>query len=90
VHETGDDSLQKLPLAEHDLDLVPNATRDVGAPLVRLRPSDLLCEELRAPPRAAAGDGDEQREDDGAYELRALLSSALIAGTISWRSPITA
>jgi hypothetical protein len=50
----------------------------------------LLRQERRSAPRAAAGDRDEQPENDGAYEPRTLLSSALIAGTTSCRSPMTA
>jgi hypothetical protein len=90
MHEARHESLQELPLAEHELDLVPHTTRDVLRAVVRLRPPDLRGEELRAAPSAAAGDRDEQRENDGAYEPLTLLSSALIAGTIWWRSPITA
>ena len=90
VHQSGHNALQQLLLAEHDLDLVLHAPRNVHRTIVRLRPQYLLGEELRATPGAAACDSDEQREDDGAYELRTLLSSALMAGTISCRSPITA
>jgi hypothetical protein len=90
VHQAGDEPLQELPLAEHDLDLVPQPLRDVRRAVVRLRPAYLVDEELAAAPRAAADDEQEQPEDDGAYEPRTLLSSALIAGTISCRSPITA
>ena len=90
VHQPGHEALQELPLAEHDLDLVLHPPADVGRAVVRLRAAHLLREERRPAPRAAAGDGDEQPEDDGAYEPRTLLSSALIAGTISCRSPITA
>ena len=90
MHQSGHDALQQLLLAEHDLDLVLHAPRNVHRTIVRLRTQYLLGEELRATPGAAAGDSDEQREDDGAYELRTLLSSALMAGTISCRSPITA
>ena len=90
VHQPRHEPLQQLPLPQHDLELVPHPRRDVGRTVVRLRAPHLLDEELPATPRAAAGDGDEQREDDCSYELFTLRSSALIAGTISCRSPITA
>ena len=90
VHQPRHEPLQQLLLAEHDLDLVLHARRDVDRTVVRLRAPHLLDEELAATPGAAAGDRDEQGEDDGAYEPRTLLSSALTAGTISCRSPITA
>jgi len=86
----GHEPLQELPLPEDDLDLVLHPAADVDRPVVRLRATHLLREERRSPPRAAAGDGDEQPENDGAYEPRTLLSSALIAGTTSCRSPMTA
>jgi hypothetical protein len=50
----------------------------------------LLRQEPRAPREEAAGREHEQREPDRAYEPRAFRSSALIAGTISCRSPMTA
>src|SRR6478672_8244060 len=70
--------LQQLLLAEHDLDLVLHPARDVDRTVVRLRTPHLLCEELRATPGTATGDSEEQAEDDGAYEPRTLLSSALM------------
>jgi hypothetical protein len=89
VHEPRDEPREQLPLPEHDLDLVANALRRLEPAVVLLRPPDLADEELRAVPGAAADDEDEQPEDDGAYP-RTFRSSALIAGTISCRSPITA
>jgi hypothetical protein len=90
VHEARAETLQQLLLAEDDLDLVADALRDVARAIVRPRAADLPDEEPAAPPSAAADDEQEQPEYNGPYWLRAFLSSAVIAGTISWRSPITA
>jgi hypothetical protein len=90
VHEAGAEPLQQLLLAEDDLDLVANTLWDVTRAVVRPRAADLPDEEPAAPPGAAADDEQEQPQDNGAYRFLTLLSSALIAGTISWRSPITA
>ena len=90
VHQPRHEPRQQLPLTEDDLDLVPHPPRDVRRTVVRLRPPHLLREELGAVPGAAADDQQEQPEDDRTYEARTLLSSALMAGTISCRSPITA
>jgi hypothetical protein len=81
--------LQQLALAEHDLDLVLDPSGNVRRTVVRLRTPNLLDEELRTEDRAGADDEQQRAEDDGPYE-RTFLSSALIAGTISCRSPITA
>jgi hypothetical protein len=89
VRDARHEPLQQLALAEHDLDLVLDAGKDVRRPVIRLCSPDLLDEELRTEDRAGADDEQERAEDDGAYE-RTFLSSALIAGTISCRSPITA
>jgi hypothetical protein len=89
VGETRHEPLQQLALAEHDLDLVLDADRNVGGAVVRLRAPNLFDEELRTENRAGADDEQQRAEDDGAYE-RAFLSSALIAGTISCKSPMTA
>jgi hypothetical protein len=89
VREARHEPLQQLALAEHDLDLVLDPNGNVGGTVVRLRAPNLLDEELRTENRAGADDEQQRAEDDGAYE-RAFLSSALIAGTISCRSPITA
>jgi hypothetical protein len=89
VREARDEPLQQLALAEDDLDFVLDSSRDVRRPVVRLGAPNLLDEELRTENRAGADDEQQRAEDDGAYE-RTFLSSALIAGTISCRSPITA
>jgi len=90
VHEAWDEPLQQLPLAEHDLDLVLDPLRDVDRAVVRLSAPHLLDEEPCPPPEEAARRDDENCERNRAYDPRTLRSSALIAGTTSCRSPITA
>jgi hypothetical protein len=90
VHQPRDEPLQELALAEDDLDLVLHAHGHVGRTVVRVGRPDLRGEEGGAPPRARTDEGKRDGEDDGAYVPRTLLSSALIAGTISCRSPMTA
>jgi hypothetical protein len=89
VHQARNEPLQKLPLAEHDLDLVLHPPRDVRRAIVRLAPTDEPCQEDRPPREEPAADDREQRERDRSYEPRTFRSSALIAGTISCRSPMT-
>jgi hypothetical protein len=57
--------------------------------MVRDGPRDEPVEEDAAPPGADAGEGHQRGEGERAYP-RTFLSSALIAGTTSCRSPITA
>jgi hypothetical protein len=94
MHQSGDDPLQQLPLAEDDLRLVAHALRHVVRTVDRLAGADDADEEEGAPGEEAAGDGDERGQAERArqdvYAPRAFLSSAEIAGTISCRSPITA
>jgi hypothetical protein len=94
VHEAWAEPLEQLALAEHDLGLVAHAARDVGKALDRLAELNEIDEQLRAAGEQRAGDGERRRQrkrsDDDVYAGRALLSSAVIAGTISVRSPITA
>jgi hypothetical protein len=94
VHRAGHEALEELALAEHDRRLVLDAPEDVVGSLQRPRRPDEPGEEQRAPREQPAGDGEQRREGDGAgrgsYAPFAFLSSAVIAGTISWRSPITA
>ena len=90
----GHEPLEQLPLAEHDRRLVLDAPRDVVGAVERPRRTDEPHEEERAPREQPAGDGEQRRKGDGAgdggYEPLTFLSSAVIAGTISCRSPITA
>ena len=86
--------LEQLALAEHDRRLVLHAPRDVVGAVERPRRADEPHEEERAAREQPAGDGEQRREGDGAgrgcYDPLTFLSSAVIAGTISCRSPITA
>jgi hypothetical protein len=94
MHHAGDQSLEQLALSEHDRRLVPDAARDVVGAVERSRRPDEAHEEERAAGEQPAGDGEQRREGDRAgrssYEPRTFRSSAVIAGTISCRSPITA
>jgi hypothetical protein len=71
-----------------------NAHGDVVRARDGLAPADKRDEEARAPVEERPGDGEERRESDRAggdlYEPLAFFSSAVIAGTISWRFPTTA
>ena len=79
---------------EHDLGLVAHALGHVVEALGRLAEPDEVDEQLRAAGEQGAADGERrgkrQRSGQDLYAERALLSSAVIAGTISLRSPITA
>ena len=94
MHEPRAEPLEQLALAQHDLGLVAHAPRDVVRALDGLPEADEVDEQLRAPPEQRAADGERrrqrQRSGQDLYAERALLSSAVIAGTISVRSPITA
>jgi hypothetical protein len=94
MHQAGAEPLEQLALAEHDLGLVADAARDVVEPLDRLAELHEVDEQLRPPGEQRAADGERRRQgersDQDVYADRALLSSAVIAGTISVRSPITA
>ena len=89
VHQAGDEPAQQLPLPEHDLELRAGLAGRVQAAVVRNRSRDEAVEEDAPPPRAHAGDHHQRDEGDCAYE-RTFRSSALMAGTTSCRSPITA
>jgi hypothetical protein len=88
VHQAGHEPLQQLPLAEHDRCLVADARADLAGAVDRLPRQDETRQEQGAAREEPAGDEEQRRERDRAYDV--LLSSALIAGTISCRSPITA
>jgi hypothetical protein len=94
VHHTGQKALEQLALAEHDRRLVLDAAGNVVGAVERPRRANQLQEEQGAAREQPAGDREQQREGDGAcrggYEPLTFLSSAVIAGTISCRSPITA
>ncbi len=93
VDEARHEALEELPLAEHDLGLVLHALRHLAAALDRLAEPYEVGEQLGAAPEEIAADGQRrgERERTGEhYPTRAFRSSAVIAGTISVRSPITA
>jgi hypothetical protein len=94
VHQAGAEPLEQLALPEHDLGLVAGAARQVAGAVDRLAEPDEVDEQLRAAREDAAADGERRREPQRSrqdvYGARVLLSSAVIAGTISVRSPITA
>ncbi len=90
VHQPGHEPLEQLALAEHDRRLVAHPARQVVGAVERACGANQAREEQRAPAEEHAGDDEQCRKRDGAYVERAFLSSAVIAGTISCRSPITA
>jgi hypothetical protein len=94
VHEPGRETLEQLPLPEDDRRFVADARGDVVRAVDLPPRADEPHEEERAPGEQRPGGGKERREGDGAggdrYEPFAFLSSAVIAGTISCRSPTTA
>jgi hypothetical protein len=90
VHQPRHEPLQELALGEHDFDLVPDAPRHIRGTIVRLALENEPRQEPRAPREKPATDDGEHGKRNRAYEPRTFRSSALIAGTISCRSPITA
>ena len=87
----GNEPVEQLLLAEDDRRLVAELPRRVGRAVVRARAAHLRGEEAGAArEQPAAGDEQDGERDRGdGYSARTFLSSALIAGTISCRSPIT-
>ena len=94
MDQAGTEPLQQLALAEHDLGLVAGAPRQVVEARRGLAHAHQPDEQLRAAGEQGARDreGRCERERSGqdGYGARAFRSSAVIAGTISVRSPITA
>ena len=70
------------------------ALAELAGAVRRLAAFDEVHQQFRTAGEEEAGDGERRGEGDGSdrdvYEPRAFLSSAVIAGTISVRSPITA
>ena len=81
--------MQQLPLAEDDLELGARLAGRILAAIVRDCARDEAVEEDAATGRAQAGPRQQRDEGERAYPFT-LRSSALIAGTTSCRSPITA
>jgi hypothetical protein len=95
VHQPGDQALQELALAQDDHGLVADAARGVVVAAVgRVTGEDEPRQEERPPREEAACDGEQGREPERAgedgYAPFAFRSSAVMAGTISCRSPMTA
>ena len=90
----GHEPLQQLALAEDDLSLVAHTLRNLVEALGGLAHPDEVDEQLGAAREQGAangqGGGQRQRSGQDRYGERAFRSSAVIAGTISARSPITA
>jgi hypothetical protein len=95
VHQPGDEPLEQLALAEDDHGLVADSAGEaVVATVCGLAGEDEPRQEEGAAREEAAGDGEQgsepERAGEDGYEPLAFRSSAVIAGTISCRSPITA
>jgi hypothetical protein len=94
VHQARAESLEQLALAEHDLGLVARAARQVAGAVDGAAQAEQAGQQLRAAREQGPADGqrrsERQRSGRDVYGARVLLSSAVIAGTISVRSPITA
>jgi hypothetical protein len=94
VHQPRPEALEQLALAEHDRRLVLDAPRDVAAAGYGLglsgepdQQSDSAAEQRAADPQS---DCQRDRGERRGYVPFAFRISALIAGRISCRSPITA
>ena len=94
VHQARAEPLEELALAEHDHRLVAGAARQVVEARRRLAHPHQVHEQLGPAGEQHAGHrqrrGERERSHQRVYCDRALRSSAVIAGTISVRSPITA
>jgi hypothetical protein len=97
VDEARDKTLEELALSEDDHGLVAGAGGDVAAALDGAAGADEVDEELRTTGKEEAarreGGGEDDRSGGDVYVCppgRSRFSSAVIAGTISVRSPITA
>ena len=94
VHQPRYEPLEQLALPEHDRRLVLHAARDVAPTVDGLTGEHEPSQEQGAAREQPAADREKrdepQRAGEDRYCPRTLLSSALIAGTISCRSPTTA
>ena len=94
MDQPGNEALKKLALAEDYHRLVAGPPRKIVEAFGGLAEPDEVGEELgaaaeqKATHRESRGEGD--RSDHHVYGPPAFLSSAVTAGTISVRSPITA
>ncbi len=95
VQQPRAESLEQLALTEDDLRLVAGAAGYVALAIGRGRPLYESGEEANAGeeqrPAQSEGHGERERGDQRGYPPPLVLRiSAEIAGTTSWRSPITA
>jgi hypothetical protein len=93
VHQARPEALEQLALPEHDHGLVAGALREVPGAVGGLAGAYEVDQELRTAGEEKARDRERRGEGDGSDRdvyWRAFLSSSVIAGTISVRSPITA
>ena len=94
VHQPRTEPLEELALTEDDRRLVTRPARHVAGATDRLGAAHEPDEQARAACEQGSarreGDGEEDGGDGRDYLLLAFLISAEIAGTTSWRSPITA
>ena len=93
MNEPREEPLEKLALAENDRGLVSRAASHVPAPRDGRRQREQAREEQHTPgeqPRAQRDRGRQQRGGEGYRDSLAWRIAALIAGTTSCRSPITA
>jgi hypothetical protein len=94
VDQPGHEPLKQLPLAQHDHGLVPHTLRRVAEAVDRLPEPDQVDQQLGAAGEEEPADGEQggerERSQGYIYEDCTFLSSAVIAGTISARSPMTA
>jgi hypothetical protein len=94
VHQPRGEPLEELALAEDDLSLVADPRRNVAGAFGGAAQLDEVREQLDAAPEQETADGqrrgERERSGQDVYDPRAFRSSAVIAGTISARSPITA
>jgi hypothetical protein len=91
VHEARPEPLEQLALPEHDLGLVARASRHVAGAVDRRAEAQQVDEQLGPAREQVAADGQRRRQRECSdQDARDFLSSAVIAGTISVRSPITA
>jgi hypothetical protein len=94
VDQPGDEPLEQLALAQHNHCLVLDALGHVIEAVDRLAEPDQGDEQAGPTGEERAADrqedGERDRSERDVYEDCAFLSSAVIAGTTSARSPITA
>ena len=90
VHEPGHEPVKQLALSDDDDRLLLGPLRHVAEPRSGLAAPDQADEEKRPATEQCAGDHERCRQGDRGDEVHLCLRiSAEIAGTISFRSPVT-